>query len=83
MTQPDEPDGTAIEQEIGAAIADVLARHENGFTTKWLALVETIDADGESGLWTLTSDDLKAWDTVGMLTHGLHLQMRQTMEAEQ
>ncbi len=72
------PDGEAIEQEIGKAISDVLARHEGGFVTKWVALVETVDGDGKRGLWTATSDDVMAWDTVGLLTHGLHLQQRQT-----
>ncbi len=72
-----DPDGEAIEREIGKAIADVLARHEGGFVTKWLALVETVDGLGQRGLWTATSDDLKAWDTCGLLTHALHLQQSQ------
>lgn len=73
-----EPDGEAIEREIGKAIADVLARHEGGFVTRWLAVVEVIDGDGDRGLWTTTSEDLTAWDTCGLLTHALHMQLRQT-----
>lgn len=77
-----EPDGEAIEREIGHAISDVLSRHENGFVTKWIALVETVDGDGQRGLWTATSDDLKAWDTCGLLTHALHLQQAQVITGE-
>ncbi len=74
-----EPDGEAIASEIGGAIADVLARHEGGFVTRWVALVEAVNGAGERGLWTTTSDDMTAWDTCGLLTHALHMQQAQTI----
>ncbi len=72
------PDGEEIQAEVGKAIADVLSTRGNEFTTRWVALVEAVDADGKRGLWTMTSDDLMAWDTCGLLTHALHLQQAQT-----
>jgi len=73
--------GPFLEQVIGDAIANAIGEHEHGMVTKWVALVESIDADGERGLWTMTSDGVKAWDTVGLLQHGLHLQQAQTLAA--
>lgn len=73
------PLGQKLEEVIGAAIQSAVAEHESGFTTKWVALVETVAPDGSRGLWTMTSDDVKAWDTVGLLQHGLHLQQAQTL----
>lgn len=67
-----------LEQDIGKAIADILAKHEGGFVTKWIALIEIVDDQGELGLWTTTSEGLMAWDTCGLLTHALHMQQRQT-----
>lgn len=71
--------GEDIEVELNNAISDVIAKHENGFVTKWVALIETTAPDGSRGLWTMTSSEVKAWDTVGMLQHGLHLQQAQTL----
>lgn len=73
---PDDP-GPAIERDLADAIAAVLAKHETSMVTKWVALIETMDQDGERGMWTMTSDNVKAWDTTGMLMHGLHIQQAQ------
>jgi hypothetical protein len=71
--------GPIIEKAVGEAIQNTVSEHEGGFVTKWVALVESVDPEGARGLWTMTSDDLKAWDTVGLLQHGLHLQQWQTI----
>ena len=76
-------DGAAIEADLGQAIADTLAKHEGGFVTKWVALIETVDPDGERGLWAATSDDVKAWDTMGLLQYGLQLQVAQTLHGDE
>lgn len=73
--------GPILEKVVGAAIDEAVATHERGFVTKWVALVESVDPDGTRGLWTMTSEDVKAWDTVGLLQHGLHLQQAQTLAA--
>lgn len=71
--------GEKLQRVIGAAIESAIAEHEGGFTTKWVALVETVDAEGARGLWPMASDEVKAWDTVGLLQHGLHLQQAATL----
>lgn len=82
--QASDPDdlGPVLEQAIGAAVEAQVSQHERGFVTKWVALVESVNADGERGLWTMTSDDVKAWDTCGLLVHALHLQQAQTLNAQ-
>lgn len=67
-------DGGAIEHELGDAMASVLARHERSMATKWVALIETMDGDGQRGIWTLTSSEATAWDTLGMLTYAIQLE---------
>ena len=78
MPEPEDL-GPLLERVIGDAISGAVAQHERGFVTKWVALVESVDPDGTRGLWTMTSPDVKAWDTVGLLQHGLHLQQWQTL----
>jgi hypothetical protein len=77
----DEPEtvGQTLERVVGEAIQGAVAQHETGFVTKWVAIVESVDPAGARGLWTMTSDDVTAWDTVGLLQHGLHLQQAQTL----
>lgn len=65
-----------LERTIGDAIDTAVGQHEGGLVTKWVALV---DSDGERGLWTMTSQGVKAWDTVGLIQHALHLQQAQTL----
>ena len=74
--------GERVGEAIGSAINDVVGQHENGFVTRWIALIESVAPDGSRGLWTLTSDDLKAWDTVGMLGHAMHLQQGRTIAGQ-
>lgn len=71
--------GEDIETAINAAIEQVIRDHEGGFTLKWVALVETVDPDGERGVWTMTSADVKAWDTLGLLEYGRQKQNAQIM----
>lgn len=77
----DEAEGEAIEGEVADAIAQVMAKH-NAMVVKWVALIEVMESDGQRSLWTLTSEGVMAWDTVGLLQHGLHLQHSQTLVAE-
>lgn len=69
-----------MEEDLAHAIAEVIQKHEaGGLVTRWVCLIETIGTEGTAGLWTATSDGLKAWDTVGMLGHALDLQRAQTI----
>jgi hypothetical protein len=71
--------GPAIEADLADAISSVLAKHEQAMVLKWVALVEVMDPDGSRSLWTMTSEGVMAWDTVGLLQHGLHIQQAQTL----
>ena len=59
---------------MDSAIRVTVGENERGVVTKWVALIESVDPDGERGLWTLTSDGIKTWETCGMLQFGLHLE---------
>lgn len=73
----------AIPEAMNTAIRDVIAQHENGFVTKWVALIETVDETGERGLWPLAGKDTKPWEVLGMLQHALHLQLAQTLHHDE
>jgi hypothetical protein len=75
----DEPDGEQIEPAPGKAIEQVIAEQERGFVLKWVAIVETCGEDGSRGVWTMTSNDVKAWDTLGLLEYGKQLQVAQVI----
>lgn len=78
----DDP-GDAIQDDLGAAIDRAVTDHEHGLVTRWVALVESVAPDGTRGLWTMTSRDVMAWDTVGILQHALHLQLAQTLRGDE
>lgn len=59
--------GDRLTSELTTAVEDTFKRVEGGIVTKWLLIAETVGPDGERGLWTRTSDDLKPWESVGML----------------
>ena len=71
--------GLAIQRDLEEAIGAVLSRHEGSLVTKWVALIETMDQGGVRGIWPLTSDGLKAWDTKGLLLHALDMEQGQTL----
>ena len=77
---PDEADPAAIRADLGQAIADVLAKHEGGFVTKWVALIETVGPDGDRGLWVTAANDAMPWDTIGMLQYALNVETAQPDE---
>lgn len=77
VTEPIEPDGDLIQAAINEAIETVIREHEGGFTIRWVALVETAGPDGCRGVWTMTSPDVMAWDTLGLLEYGKQMQVRQ------
>lgn len=66
-------DGKDMRDALNTAIADVIQHQEHGFVTKWIALVESVDEDGVRGLWMCGHEDLKRWDSIGMLHYALTL----------
>lgn len=71
--------GVVLERAIGDAIDQSVSEHEGGLVTKWLALVESVGPNGERGIWTMTSEGLTQWDSVGLLQHGLHKEQAATI----
>jgi hypothetical protein len=76
-----------MEQALNDAISQVVSKHPEEIgnpemAVKWVALIETMDANGKRGLWTATSDGVTAWDTKGILAHATDLQTSQTMLSE-
>lgn len=79
MVDESRTDGVPLQDALNDAIHQAVRDREGEYVTKWIALVEAVDDDGTVGLWTMTSDNVMAWDTVGMLQHGLHLQQAKTL----
>lgn len=77
MTDDDRSLGQIIEQAVNDAIEKIVQEHEHGFVLKWVGIVETVGEDGTRGVWTMTSDNVKAWDTLGLLEYGKQLQNAQ------
>jgi hypothetical protein len=46
------------------------------FTMKWVVLAETVGEDSRPSLWMATADEARPWDTMGMLTFALQLEVR-------
>ena len=56
--------------KIADAISNILGA-EAEMVTRWVVLIETLDKDGDRGLWSLSDHDAKPWDTLGMLMFGV------------
>ena len=63
-------DPEIAQQELAEAISSVLTRH-GLMTNRWILVTEVIDQDGGRSLGSFSSDDLRAWDTLGMLHYVL------------
>jgi hypothetical protein len=69
-----------LRRDVGGAIAEAVSRHEQSMVSRWVAVVETIEAaDGERGLWCFASGDAKRWDTLGLLTFALDIERAKTV----
>jgi hypothetical protein len=70
-----------LQRSINEAIGSAL-RGNSEMATKWLALVEVMDGDGERALYMTTSDGMKAWDSLGLLMFGVQHEQSQVGESE-
>jgi hypothetical protein len=66
--------GEAIERDISDAITTAVAEHEHGMVTRWVGIDEIIDDEGERAVLTLASEDVRAWDTIGLLDFALTME---------
>lgn len=81
MTQP-VPTPEELAGMVGEAISAVISRSAASMTVKWLGLIETMDSDGLRGLWTLGSDGITAWDSIGMLQYALQREQADIVRTE-
>lgn len=57
-------------EAVRAALADAISAALPGeMVTRWVAVVETIDEQGERALWHMSPTGQKVWDTLGMVRH--------------
>jgi hypothetical protein len=73
-----ELEDDAISADLHQAISDAVGRNGGGMVTKWVAMIEVIEPDGSTVLWTQVSDGVKSWDVEGMLSFGHTLQQAKT-----
>lgn len=65
---------------MGNAIAQVMFEQDE-MVTRWISIVEIIDANGTKMLWTLAPQEMRAWDSLGLLNFAIQMeQSRSTNE---
>ena len=69
-----QANGEAMEEELTQAVDGIVSRHNGGMATKWAMVVETINADGERGMWSFTSAGIAPWDTLGLFSYAIKLE---------
>jgi hypothetical protein len=73
MTADDLPPDDEPTSDVRAAIADGLSNAlsaEGEMLVKWVVIAETMGPDGERGLWSMASEEMKSWETLGFLEYG-------------
>lgn len=75
-------DPHTVQQALQEAIRATLAEHGE-LATRFVLTAEAVNAeDGQRALYWATSDDIKAWEVVGMLEYGVQREKAQIMAAE-
>lgn len=62
-----------IRDGVGNALSQALAG-ESEMVTRWVAIIEVMDADGERAAYALAPEGAKTWDTLGLLTFGIQME---------
>lgn len=70
----------SVYSDLDDVLRDVIRKQETSMVTRWVVLVETIDEEGERGLWALASSENRAWDTKGMLQQALDYEQAKTLK---
>lgn len=62
-----------LEDRVRDALANAFG--EGGdMLTRWVLCAEIIDENGERFVWNVTSEDARAWDTLGLLGHAVQIE---------
>lgn len=72
--------GEEVRQKMGEAISQALYDQDQ-MVTRWVAVVEFVDADGVRMLWSLAPKDAKPWDSIGLLGFAVQLEQARTIAA--
>ena len=67
----DEDSTLRIEAALNGALQAAIKQEEDGFVTKWAAVVESTNEEGKIGCWILSSDGAKMWDVNGMFQYAI------------
>lgn len=79
MSPTNAPDPAQVSADLTEAITAALNKHETSIVTKWVMVAETVDGNGDIGLWTCASKGLAVWDEKGMLHHAVDLTRAKTI----
>jgi hypothetical protein len=65
------------------AVSDLISKIDQGaMATRFALLIEVVDAEGERGLWAISPDGQKAWDTLGLLQYAIQLEQAASVRDE-
>jgi predicted pyridoxine 5'-phosphate oxidase superfamily flavin-nucleotide-binding protein len=57
----------ALQGELNTAIDKVMRKHAaEAFLARYLLVAETVDTEGERGLWLSSTVGMKPWDVLGL-----------------
>lgn len=59
----------AMQQELLEALSKILQKFEACMVTKYVVLVETVDEQGQRGLWTCESEGMVPWESLGLVEY--------------
>ncbi len=57
-----------VQERMGHALADALPGE---VVTRWVVVVEVVDAEGDRACYALAPPEAMVWDTLGLLTFAL------------
>jgi hypothetical protein len=79
----DEEQVTSEYSTLQALIADGIAKAlSSEMVTKWVVVVESMGEDGARGVWSLAQEDMRIWDSFGLLTFALHIEQVKMLRGE-
>lgn len=64
-------DFDAMNAEIHEALSTIIAKYGSPITTKWVVLAESIEENGQRGMWMLTTPGQQRWESLGMLHYAI------------
>lgn len=64
---------------IGDALAQAVAG-EAEMVTRWVALIEVMDAEGDRAAYVMAPQGAKPWDTLGLLTFAIQTEQAASLD---